>query len=36
VGFFGGLVLWWVLFFKNVFVKPRIFFITENLVITYK
>ncbi len=36
--FFLGFVLWWVLFFSfYVSFKPRkFFFITENLVITYK
>ncbi len=32
---FLGFVLWWVLLFY-VFVKPRKFFITKNLIITYK
>jgi hypothetical protein len=34
--FFWGFVLWWVLFFLYVFVKPNFFLITKNLVIIYK
>ncbi len=33
--FYLGFVLWWVLFFY-VFAKPRKYFITKNLIITYK
>jgi hypothetical protein len=31
-----GFVLWWVFLFFYVYVKPKKFFITKNLVITYK
>jgi hypothetical protein len=33
---FLGFVLWWVFLFFYVYVKPKKFFITKNLVITYK
>jgi hypothetical protein len=35
VYFYLGFVWWWV-FFSYAFIKPRNFFITKNLIITYK
>jgi hypothetical protein len=33
---FLGFILWWVCFSLYIFVKPKRFFISKNLVITYK